>query len=394
MKIAITGDFHLGFSDDALPQARNALLAACPDADAIVVAGDLFDTRIPRQETLNEALQLFAEAASAMGSNVKMLEITADGKESPITSYPAILAIHGTHERRSKGLANPIHILDSALAAVNVHTRIICVEKDGERVCFQGMGGVPEEFAKQALSKLAFSPVKATFNVFIFHQSLEEAMPFGEAISSEDLPAGFDLYVDGHIHWMTDVKAQGKRILIPGSTVVTQMRKNEMRQKSVIMFDTKTSEFELRPFQTRTFIFQAINFDPAASGPEVVTAVEDALEGIASKVYSQTPVVKLKLTGLLAKGLRPADLDFSLATKRHSEKMKIHIDRDFEPEDLERSPRDLQDARSDAKNVRELSVALFIDALKRRDITLSHPDAEELLDALCEEDTGKAAKLI
>ncbi len=395
MRIAITGDFHLGFNQDALAQARNAL-DACKDAVAIVIAGDVFDSRIPRQETLNEALQLFSQAAESLSSNAVVFELDADGVITGLSNYPPILAVAGTHERRSKGLANPIHLLDSALAAVNLHARKICVQKDGEKVVFQAMAGVPEEFSRQVLKKMEFKPVKGAFNVFVFHQSLAEAMPFGESLAAQDLPDGFDLYVDGHIHWMMELIEGKKRIVIPGSTVVTQMRKNETRKKQVIIFDTQAGTYETREFSTRSFLYRDIVFENPATSAEVAAQVDSALtEMLAAGNQSQVPIVKLKLSGRLANGLESKDLDLTAIAKRYADKAMLHIDRDFERKDpLQADAEELQKARSDPRGVREISVELFIEALKRRDIELSHSQAEELLDALCEEDAARAAQLI
>jgi len=394
MKIAITGDFHLGFNQDALVQAKNAL-DACKDADAIIIAGDVFDSRIPRQETLNEALQLFSQAKDLCKSDATVYELDADGVITGLPNYPPIFAIAGTHERRSKGLANPIHLLDSALCAVNVHARRVCVQKKDEQVCFQAMAGVPEEFSRQVLKKMEFKPVKGAFNVFVFHQSLAEAMPFGDALCAQDLPDGFDLYVDGHIHWMTEIVEAKKRIFIPGSTVVTQMRKNEMRKKQVIIFDTQTGTYESRPFAVRPFLYRDIAFENPATSAEVVAQVDAALTEMLLPSFSQAPVVKLKLSGKLANGLESKDLDLTPIAKRYAEKAALHIDRDFERKDsVQADAEELQKARSDPRGVREISVSLFVDALKKRDIEIAPAQAEELLDALCEEDAQKAAQLI
>lgn len=395
MKIAITGDFHLGFNQDALVQARNAL-DACRDADAIIIAGDVFDSRIPRQETLNEALQLFSQAAESLKSDATVFELDADGVITGLPNYPPILAIAGTHERRSKGLANPIHLLDSALCAVNVHARRICVQKGDEQACFQAMAGVPEEFSRQVLKKMDFKPVGGAFNVFVFHQSLVEAMPFGDALCAQDLPDGFDLYVDGHIHWMAELVEGKKRIFIPGSTVVTQMRKNETRKKQVIIFDTQTGTYESRTFATRPFLYRDIIFEDPVTSAGVVAQVDSVLaEMLSASSYPQTPIVKLKLSGKLANGLESKDLDLTAITKRYAEKAMLHIDRDFERKgSAQADAEELQKARSDPRGVREISVALFVEALKRRDIEIAPAQAEELLDALCEEDSARAAQLI
>jgi len=394
MKIAITGDFHLGFNQDALAQARNAL-EACNGADAVVIAGDIFDSRIPRQETLNEALQLFSQAAESLKSDATVFEMDADGVITALSNYPPILAVAGTHERRSKGLANPIHLLDSALCAVNIHARKVCIQKDGEKVCFQAMAGVPEEFSRQVLRKLEFKPVSGAFNVFVFHQSLAEAMPFGDSLAAQDLPDGFDLYVDGHIHWMAELVEGKKRIFIPGSTVVTQLRKNETRKKQVIIFDTQTGEYEAREFATRPFLYRDIAFENPATSADVVAQIDSALTEMLSAGHPQTPIVKLKLSGKLADGLESKDLDLTAISKRHAGRAILHIDRDFERKDsVQADAEELQKARSDPRGVREISVELFIEALKRRDIELTHSRAEELLDALCEEDAERAVQLI
>ena len=137
MKIAFTGDFHFGFSNDAAVQAQRALLDAASNADVIVCGGDLFDTRIPRQETLDEALNIFSKTKSAMKyGNVGIFEQTG-GKQEPISGFSPIIAIHGSHERRSRGLVNPVQLLDSAKAFINIHGRKIVIEKGGERVCFR-----------------------------------------------------------------------------------------------------------------------------------------------------------------------------------------------------------------------------------------------------------------
>ncbi|MFA5077834.1 MAG: metallophosphoesterase, partial [Candidatus Micrarchaeia archaeon] len=63
MKLAIVADMHLGYSrfeEDALRQAESALSGAEGKADAIIVAGDVFDTKIPKLETLKRAADMFS----------------------------------------------------------------------------------------------------------------------------------------------------------------------------------------------------------------------------------------------------------------------------------------------------------------------------------------------
>ncbi|MFH1247227.1 MAG: hypothetical protein V1644_02490 [Candidatus Micrarchaeota archaeon] len=67
MKIAIVSDFHLGYNDDALPQAKMGLEKARQLADAVIAPGDLFDVRVPKQEVVNEGIKLFKTHSEAAG---------------------------------------------------------------------------------------------------------------------------------------------------------------------------------------------------------------------------------------------------------------------------------------------------------------------------------------
>ena len=62
MKIAVMSDFHFGYNDDALTQAGDALRKARGLADFVIAAGDLFDSRIPRQEVVNDSVRLLKRA--------------------------------------------------------------------------------------------------------------------------------------------------------------------------------------------------------------------------------------------------------------------------------------------------------------------------------------------
>lgn len=392
MRIAITGDFHLGFNADATVQAGRAL-KACANADVVVCAGDLFDSRVPSQETLNDALQVFSHARGFFKPDAKLFEVRPDGSRTPLEGYPPIIAIHGTHERRSRGLINPVQVLDSAYSVVNAHNRCIEIQVGGERACFFGIGGVPEEYARQVLKKVDAKPVSGAFNVFVFHQSLEEAMPLGgETLCVADLPDGFDLYVDGHIHWPQDIKADGRRVIIPGSTVVTQMRRKEAGPKSVTVFDTKTAKAGNVVFSTRPFVFEELSFE-GSSPNQIIAFAREKLNEISSREYSEQPQVKLKLSGNLPAGYSASSVDTAFLLAEFAE-LRLFVDKDFESAEFAASAKAVQQARSGDNSVRELSLSLLCDALKRRGIAVPQAELDELLDALCEADVPAALKSI
>jgi len=115
VKIAIISDSHLGyarFEEDAYVQFEKAILLASEKADIILFAGDVFDTKVPKLETLEKAVQIFRKARVP------------------------VVAIHGNHERRSKDSVNPVQLLAAAGVLEYLHGRDYVFEKDGEKLSF------------------------------------------------------------------------------------------------------------------------------------------------------------------------------------------------------------------------------------------------------------------
>ncbi|MFA6049012.1 MAG: metallophosphoesterase [Candidatus Micrarchaeia archaeon] len=408
MKLAVMSDFHLGYNDDALPQAAEALNKALPLADAIIVAGDVFDSRIPKQETINEGLKLFHSFAKKLvAKNHARVSVIGEGGIEEESEFPPLVAIYGTHERRTKGLVNAIQLLESGGVVANCHAKTILIKKSRdaagappERVAIQGMGGIPEEYAKNTLELLAPKPVPGAFNVFVFHQTLQEIIPQAgeETLKAADLPNGFDLYVDGHIHWTWDKVEGGKRIMLPGSTVVTQMRRKEMEPKGFYLFDTLAKSAEFIEIHTRPFEFVELEFKNAGLS-EIAGKTSQAIGGIAEKYGEQKPLVKIKLSGTLAPGLQNSNLDLSPILRDWEGKMLLSIDRNLESAELEQKIERLRRLRQEKKSVRELGVEILrkkLEALARENPAAKGlaGKEEELFDLLAEDKTDDAIKKI
>ncbi len=354
MKLAFVSDFHLGYNDDALEQARAGLRKAKEVADAIICPGDLFDTRVPKQEVLHDSIKLFSEF---QGCNaVKVSVITNEGITQ---TFNAPLAIYGNHDRRAKGLSNPLHLLDSAQLALNFHTKKILLEKDGERVVIQGLGGLPDSMAKEALKLVDFKPEKNAFNVFVFHQSVYEVAPVDETfLSINDLPAGFDLYVDGHIHWPNQLNQGGRMLLLPGSTVVTQLKEKESEGKGFYLYDTLAKTFEFIKIKPRPFYFKQLQFSNAS-----ISQVEEQVRreaGHFASISAKPPLIKLKLRGTLSNGLPASSLDLSAIEKEFADKAVLSIDKEFDgASDLKEKIEFLRKLQSEKKSVRELGAEIL-----------------------------------
>ncbi len=390
MKIAILADLHLGYNVDAEPQAKQALEKASQIADIVIAAGDLFDVRIPKQEVVNSGIKLFKNHLEAMQNKEIVLPqqhitLTKNGKKCE----NAVIAIPGTHERRTKGLVNVVELLDSAGTLINCHRDHVIVEKNGEKVAILGMAGVPEEYAKDVVKAGGFAPLDGHFNVFVFHQTLKEVIPMNDVfMSCADLPPGFDLYINGHIHWRRELKAHDKTLLIPGSTVITQMRKNEMEKKGVWLYDTVTQKYEFIYIDSRPFFYNELNFENATA-EQVKNAVEKAVAQISEE---GRPLIKLKLRGSLAAGTNTSTIDATLLARQFSN-VELYLDKEF---DVIQSLKDkielIRRLKSEEKSVAEIGIAVLKEKLKKNKSTLKHE--EELFSLLSEGEIEKAVAMV
>lgn len=275
MKLAILSDFHLGYektSEDTFKQAQSALEAASKKADALLILGDVFDDPAPTEEAKSDALKLFQSMA---GKGWKAKVISTDNAKGS-TSLP-IIAIAGNHENREtrKG-GKPLASLRSAGLIVELDNSIAVIENGSERVAVYGIGNVKDSKFLETIKLLKPAPMSGYFSVFMFHQSILELMPFNPApsISLDDLPDGFDLYVNGHLHNRTAMELHGKPFLMPGSTVFTHMEAGFPRDyKGFYVFDTATSSYEFNVVEKFPLIKNCLRNEDAqtAKKPQKVT---------------------------------------------------------------------------------------------------------------------------
>lgn len=295
MKVAFVTDTHFGyrrFEKDALEQGREAILSAAREADLIILGGDNFDTPLPRMETLAEVTKILREAQE--------IYLSKSVKKAPI------FAIHGNHDRRAKGFVHPTELLAHSGLLESVHNRTFLFEKDGETVAISGMGNVPDDLAKEGIGKLACKPVSGAFNIFVLHQSFQEfdIAKNEQLVSYDDLPEGFDLYLCGHIHKSN----LSRKVLNPGSTVVTQLREDEVGERGWLLYDTKEKSARFMPVESRRLFYSALVFDKATPEEVRARAIAEAEMLKKSANGERPPLVRIVLKGTLAEGFHSADL--------------------------------------------------------------------------------------
>jgi DNA repair exonuclease SbcCD nuclease subunit len=239
--------------------------------------------KIPKLETLKRAVDIFRKA-----------------------TVP-VFAIHGNHERRARDMVNPAQLLAASAGIRLLHGESATFEKGGEQVQVFGVGSVPEEYAAEAMKRAMgrFKKEGGAFAILMIHQSIKELIPGGEDELSleylEMLP--FDLIVNGHIH-ETSVKLGG-RFIIPGSMVITQLKKDEMAPKGYFLYDTRTKSAEFIEIESRKFFYEELAFTDAGE-----MDVRERIRGRVHEILGEHPgaIIAVKIDGTLKEGLSSADI--------------------------------------------------------------------------------------
>ncbi|MGC8648968.1 MAG: DNA repair exonuclease [Candidatus Micrarchaeia archaeon] len=377
----MVSDLHIGyerFIDDAYAQAKEALEKASAMADVILLPGDIFDKRAPKPDVIAQAINLFRELA-VKSWNARVVEFKSYGDSKAYTNLP-IIAIPGTHERTVEGKENVLNLLALAKLMVDVSEATAIIELDGERIAITGLGGISDERAKEYLKNKNFKPVENMFNIFVFHQTIYEILPFDEhAIHYNDLPEGFDLYVDGHIHNRVENTVHSKPFLIPGSTVLTQLKDSEQEKKGFILFDTSNSTYEFIEINSRDFVVLNLKFDNVK--PDIfIKECENQIERILNE--HKGAIIKVKLEGTIAQGYNLIDMPIRSIMAKYEGKAIIEFDTSkFKSIESERRIDELKQGNIDGMPIKELGAKIFVNNLKEQKYNLEI-DAIKLFEIL------------
>jgi DNA repair exonuclease SbcCD nuclease subunit len=374
MLLGIFSDTHLGFSsgnddrfDESFARFCEALsIFKSRKVDFILHAGDLFDEAVPSQEVWKRAFECFS---LNNGSLTEVTKHQLSGESAVHVKGIPLIAIHGTHEFRGKDFTNAISVLEEANCLVHLHAGFVLLEKacsnkgpgkNIEQVFVFGLGGVPEKHAKEVLERFNPKPFSGAKNILLLHQSFKEFLPFdeGDAIASlslSDLPNDFDLIIDGHLHWNNEQGLEGKRFLLTGSTIFTQMKKLEgEKEKGVFLFDTETSSLEFVLFRVQRKLFYEKFCFKDAIPDEVMFAVNEKIKEISSKKCEIKPLVRFKLTGTLAKGFSQSDVSFNFP-----DCAIFSVSKEFSVENFEKKICDLKQMQAEKKSVIDFGVEIL-----------------------------------
>ncbi|MDI6819886.1 MAG: DNA repair exonuclease [Candidatus Hodarchaeaceae archaeon] len=408
MKIAVISDTHLGAKwgtpreQDSFDQAREAIERALElGAQLILILGDIFDTRIPRQEIWPQAMRILALALAREQGEIRLSKVIDKNPEDisavALQGSP-IVALHGNHERRVRGLMNPVEALEAAGFLIHLHQNVLVFETPAGDIAIHGMSNVPERHAKNVLSTWNPKPVNGAFNILMLHQAVGQYVFSSEecpTLDLSDLPLGFDLYLCGHMHYHAEAAAHGKSLLFPGSTERTQLLPIEAQVPKgfYMLYIDDGLRYEFVELQrTRDFYYEEMIFDGVGIS-QLNAAVREKLQELLGKPRrnpDKLPLIRLRLRGTLAKDASRGEFDHEAIIQEFSDNASVTISKDdLIAPGLEEKMRFLRELREHRLPVDEMAMRL-LDA-NLRDVGYDQVlDFRVLYDLLIEDRTEEA----
>lgn len=400
MKISILSDIHFGFGygsdveDDSFDNAEEAVEKAL-DSDLIILTGDIFDTRVPKTSVWARAIKTLVKPLLKENSGVKLIESTKELKEISrrTLNHIPVLALHGNHERRAKGEINAVEALENAGILIHLHLNTIIFEKDGVKVALHGMSSVPERFAKDTLQQWNPKPVENCYNILLLHQNIDPYVysPLEPpSINLDNLPKGFDLIVNGHIHRNVFEKIGNSHFIIPGSTVITQMEKNEAATpKGIVKVNIENGiRVSFIPLEnSRKFFYEEVE---ANSSKLISQQIEEKIDSALKSSFSKRPLIKIKIK---AHESQVFDRELREIEKKYIDRAILSFVKELESMEITRKLEFLKNLRENKLSIEEIGLNILKQNLQEFSFGGSF-DYDHLYKLLSEDETDRAFDIL
>ncbi|MBU5689116.1 MAG: DNA repair exonuclease [Candidatus Aenigmarchaeota archaeon] len=393
MKISIFSDLHFGYAlntsieNDSFDNSEQAIKQSL-DSDLIIICGDLFDNRFPKPDTLTKAIKILS-LPSSVESKTKLIESIGKDIKRENKGIP-IVALHGTHERLSKDQYNAVQLLESAGLLYHLHKNGLIFENSGIKVAIQGMSGVPERYAAQILEDWSPKPVKGCYNILLLHQSIH---PFiyspldPPSLNIDNLPEGFDLIVNGHIHSSKIENIGNKKILLTGSTIVTQTKPEEQYEKGIYKLILPEEKIVFEPLKNiRKFFYEEVKIKDDKTLRE---QIQDILKKYRDK-YEKKPIVKFKI---ISSNLINIDKEMKDITEQYSNEFIIKYSKEIMSKQTDEKIKILRDARELKIPIEDLGMKILEENLKQLNFD-KNIDFSKLYDFLSQGNIEMAKKIL
>jgi DNA repair exonuclease SbcCD nuclease subunit len=327
---------------------------------------------------------------------IKLVECSKELKEisKRTLNHVPIIALHGNHERRAKGEFNPVQVLENAGLLIHLHMETIVFEKDGKRVAIHGMSAVPERFAKDFLYNWNPKPIEGCVNILFLHQNIYPYVfsPLEQpSLNVQNLPKGFDIIINGHVHTYNLEKIGNTLLLIPGSLTTTQYEKNEAGIEKgffEIIIEDKI-EINFIPLQNfRKFFYEEIKLE---EGEPLSEQIERRIDEILStRNFTKPPIIKIKIMGKEVGGL---EQELRAIERKYEGKAVLKFVKELESPEVARKVELLQNLKEQRLSVEEIGLAILKKNLEEFGFENTF-DYENLFKLLSDGEVNKALNIL
>ena len=186
------------------------------------------------------------------------------------------------------------------------------------------------------------------------------------------MPHGFNLYIDGHLHKNYEIEKGNKKLIIPGSTVLTQLRKEE-KIKGFYIFDTNTKEKNFIEIPTRKFYYLEIENEKEKE--DLISQKQNIINKMNTIDYNSKPIVRLDFVSNSDSNL------ISHIKELYSDKCYLYINSSKE-EDEKDLIEGLEKEFEGEETVKERGMKILKETLLKNNY--KGKEAEEMFDFLCD----------
>ena len=368
MKFAHLADCHIGsWRDPKLKDtSTNAFIKAVDKCikekvDFILIAGDLFNTSLPRLDNLKTVVTKFKQ--------LKDLGI-------PVYIVP------GSHDYSPSG-KTILDVLEEAGMFINVFKGTV---EDGKLklnftvdkktgVKITGMLGKRGTLERLYYEKLILNNLEDEkgYKIFIFHSGIDELKPKEmENIISQPLsllPKGFDYYAGGHVHIVDDKQIEGYGLIAyPGPLFPNSFAELEKLERGGF-YIVEGNKPRWEPIQI--YNVEKMDFNCDHQTPEQIK--NKIIEHFKKKELNNT-IVLIRLHGVLESG-KPSDIDFKEIFAKIYERSAYFVMKSSHAV----VSKEFEEIKSDARNVDDVESFLIKEHLGQIKLENLTAEKEEIL---------------
>ncbi len=309
MKFVHFADCHLdGYREEKLATLGFEYFVSVIDfalkkrVDFVVLSGDLFNTALPRIDTLKHVVEQLKRLLDA--------------------SIP-VYAIAGSHDFSPHG-KTMLSVLEKAGLLINVmkgevdskgHLQLRFTIDSKTKAHITGIIGKKGMLDKEMYEGLSpLKPVKDVPNIFLFHTSITELKPKElERMNSYKislLPPGFDYYAGGHIHIVKDFSSEKyNNVVYPGPTFPNNFSELEKLKKGSFVFFNDEEDFGGKKYKHIFIEKKKVLSFVITADANTPLQVEEKIRQAIGNTSIINAIVLFRFVGKLSEG-KVQDIDF------------------------------------------------------------------------------------